>query len=344
MKTDLFNFELPEQLIAQKPSEKREEARLLVLDRKTNNLDNRFFYDIPNLLPKDSVLVLNDTKVIPARLVGVKENTNASIEILLLKELKSNEWEALCKPAKKVKIGSIINVLNNDNKIVISFECIGERDEGIRIFKTKYEGIFLERLEEVGRLPLPPYIRKQLVGDDRYQTVYANHNGSAAAPTAGFHFTEEVLAKIKNKGIEIIYVTLHVGLGTFRPVKETDISKHEMHKERYVITEEASEKLNKAKKAGKKIIAVGTTSVRTLESNFVNDKFYPGQFETSIFIYPGYQFRVVDHIITNFHLPKSTLVMLISAFAGRDAIINSYKYAISEKYRFFSFGDSMFIK
>lgn len=344
MKTQLFDFNLPEELIAQKPSDKRENAKLLLLDRSDDSISDHHFYNIVDLISKNSVLVLNDTKVIPARLFGTKDDTNANIELLLLTETVKDTWEALVKPAKKVNLGTVISVYNQNGKKVISFKCIEKKDEGICVFETSYDGIFLEKLDEVGTLPLPPYIHEKLSTDDRYQTVYANLSGSAAAPTAGFHFTKEIIKELAEKGVEIVYVTLHVGLSTFRPVKESEISNHQMHYEKYIITDEAAKTLNKAKKNNKKIIAVGTTSVRTLESNYVDGKFHAGEFNTNIFIYPGYTFKVVNEIITNFHLPKSTLVMLISAFYERNKIINAYNYAIGQKYRFFSFGDSMYIK
>lgn len=339
MKTKDFNFKLPDNLIAQHPSQKREESRLLVVNREDDSINHLHFYDIINELDKNSLLVLNNTKVIPARLIGIKEKTNANIEVLLLKEIEKDVWEALVKPAKKIKVGDTVTF--GDGKLQLT--CINIKEEGIRVFKTIYQGIFLEVLDELGKMPLPPYIKESLKDKDRYQTVYAKIPGSSAAPTAGFHFTNEILKKIKEKGIDIVYITLHVGLGTFRPVQVDNIEEHTMHKEDYYIDEDTANKLNEAIKLKKKIIAVGTTSVRTLESNF-NGKINPGFYTTNIFIYPGYKFKVVDSIITNFHLPKSTLLMLISAFYEKNKIIKIYEEAIKLKYRFFSFGDSMFIK
>ncbi len=339
MKTKDFNFKLPDNLIAQHPSQKREESRLLVVNREDDSINHLHFYDIINELDKNSLLVLNNTKVIPARLIGIKEKTNANIEVLLLKEIEKDVWEALVKPAKKIKVGDTVTF--GDGKLQLT--CINIKEEGIRVFKTIYQGIFLEVLDELGKMPLPPYIKESLKDKDRYQTVYAKIPGSSAAPTAGFHFTNEILKKIKEKGIDIVYITLHVGLGTFRPVQVDNIEEHTMHKEDYYIDEDTANKLNEAIKLKKKIIAVGTTSVRTLESNF-NGKINPGFYSTNIFIYPGYKFKVVDSIITNFHLPKSTLLMLISAFYEKNKIIKIYEEAIKLKYRFFSFGDSMFIK
>ncbi len=339
MKTKDFNFKLPDNLIAQHPSQKREESRLLVVNREDDSINHLHFYDIINELDKNSLLVLNNTKVIPARLIGIKEKTNANIEVLLLKEIEKDVWEALVKPAKKIKVGDTVTF--GDGKLQLT--CINIKEEGIRVFKTIYQGIFLEVLDELGKMPLPPYIKESLKDKDRYQTVYAKIPGSSAAPTAGFHFTNEILKKIKEKGIVIVYITLHVGLGTFRPVQVDNIEEHTMHQEDYYIDEDTANKLNEAIKLKKKIIAVGTTSVRTLESNF-NGKINPGFYTTNIFIYPGYKFKVVDSIITNFHLPKSTLLMLISAFYEKNKIIKIYEEAIKLKYRFFSFGDSMFIK
>lgn len=341
MKTSDFDFELPEHLIAQTPLTKRDASKMLVLDKNTGEIEHKHFNEIIDYLDQNDVLVLNDTKVIPARLYGIKEETNAMIEVLLLKEEKNNIWKCLVKPAKRVKIGTIISFGGGKLK----FECIGIEDEGIRTFKLIYEGILLEILDELGEMPLPPYIHKKLEDKDRYQTVYAKNIGSAAAPTAGLHFTDELLAKIKEKGIEILYVTLHVGLGTFRPVSVNDIKSHHMHSEFYMMSEEVASKLNQAKKENKRIISVGTTSTRTLET--IIKKY--GEFKacsgnTDIFIYPGYKFEAIDALITNFHLPKSTLVMLVSALAGKDNILNAYNEAIKNEYRFFSFGDSMFIK
>ncbi len=339
LKTEDFDYYLPKELIAQTPLKDRSESRLLVLDREKNEYEDKHFKDIIDYLTPNDVLVLNDTKVIPARLYGNKVDTNAVIEILLLKDLGNNEWETLARPQKRVKIGSVISFGNGELKA----ECISKSDMGICHFKLIYDGILVEILDKLGEMPLPPYIHEKLEDKNRYQTVYAKNPGSAAAPTAGLHFTNELLEKIKAKGIEIIYVTLHVGLGTFRPVEEDDIENHEMHSELYIVSDDAAKKLNDAKNSGKRIIAVGTTSTRTLEANY-NNGFHPEINNTKIFIYPGYKFKAIDCLITNFHLPKSTLIMLVSALAGREFILDSYKHAVEEKYRFFSFGDAMFIK
>ena len=341
MKTSDFDYYLPEELIAQTPLKDRTSSRLMVLDKNTGNVTHKHFKDIIDYLSPNDVLVLNDTKVIPARLIGEKEDTHAVIEVLLLKDLGDNTWECLSKPQKRVKIGSIISFGNGK----LRAECIKLEDEGITTFKLIYDGILVEILDELGSMPLPPYIHEKLEDKNRYQTVYAKHPGSAAAPTAGLHFTEDLLAKIKEKGIEIIPVTLHVGLGTFRPVNVEDTENHKMHSEYYEVSKESADRLNKAIKDGKRIVAVGTTSVRTLESAIHDDGlFYPECKNTSIFIYPGYKFKAINALITNFHLPKSTLIMLVSALAGRDNILNAYNEAVKERYRFFSFGDAMFIK
>lgn len=339
MKLDLFDFDLPKELIAQHPLEKRDHSRLMVVDRKNDSVEHRHFFDIVDELDANDVLVMNNTKVIPARLIGIKDVTNALIEVLLLKEVKPRVWEALTKPAKRVKVGTKITF--GDRLLIL--ECIEEKEEGIRIFNAYYDGIFLEILDKLGTMPLPPYITESLKDQNRYQTVYAVTPGSAAAPTAGLHFTQELLQKIKDKGVEILEITLHVGLGTFRPVAVDTVEAHKMHYETYHINPDTANKLNEALKQKKRIIAVGTTTIRTLESNF-DGLFHPGTFDTNIFIYPGYQFKVVQALITNFHLPKSTLIMLISAFYNRDKVLELYKLAIKEEYRFFSFGDSMFIK
>ena len=340
MKTDDFDYYLPEELIAQTPLKERDHSKLLILDKNTGEITHERFDNIINYLTDNDVLVINNTKVIPARLIGVKEETNAVIEVLMLKEIDSNIWECLCKPAKRVKIGTIINF--ND---LLKLECIYEGEDGIRHFKFIYEGILMEILDKLGEMPLPPYIHEKLEDKNRYQTVYAKKDGSAAAPTAGLHFTKDLMDKIKEKGIQIKEITLHVRLGTFRPVSVDDVTKHKMHSEYYEMDKETAEFLNNAKKEGKRIIAVGTTTTRTLET-IIN---LYGEFKecsgwTDIFIYPGYEFKAIDSLITNFHLPKSTLVMLVSAFAGKDNIMNAYKDAVDNKYRFFSFGDSMFIK
>ena len=340
MNINLFDFELPEELIAQRPSEKRDCSRLLLIDKEHKTYQDKIFHDIIDYLNPGDVLVRNNTKVIPARLHGVKEVTSAHVETLLLKQLDGDIWECLTRPAKSLKEGAKINY--GDGKLI--GEVIEEKDEGIRLIKFSYEGIFLEVLDSLGKMPLPPYIKEQLCENDRYQTVYAKYEGSAAAPTAGFHFTEELFEKIKAKGIEVVDITLHIGLGTFRPVKVEDTKDHVMHSELYEINEEAAETLNKAKKEGRRIIAIGTTSTRTLEANMTEfGKFTPTKKETNIFIEPGYQFKAIDALITNFHLPKSTLIMLVSAFMGREFTLEVYKHAADSRYRFFSFGDSMFI-
>lgn len=340
MDINLFDFYLPEELIAQKPCEKRDESRLLAINYGAKKYEDKHFFEILDYLKPGDVLVRNNTKVIPARLLGVKEKTGAHCELLLLKQLDGDNWECLTRPAKSLKVGARVDF--GDGKLIA--ECIEERDEGLRVFKFIYEGIFLEVLDQLGKMPLPPYIREQLCGNDRYQTVYAKNEGSAAAPTAGFHFTEELFEKIKAKGIDVVDVTLHIGLGTFRPVKVQDTKDHVMHSEVYEMSEESAKLLNEAKAAGRRIIAIGTTSVRTLESNYGKyGKFQPTREATSIFIQPGYKYQVVKGLITNFHLPKSTLIMLVSAFMDREFTLEVYKHAVDTKYRFFSFGDSMFI-
>ena len=340
MKTDDFDYELPEELIAQTPLEKRDSSRMLVLDKQNGNIFHKTFTDILDYLNSGDTLVLNDTKVIPARIIGIKEETGAIIELLLLKNINDNTWECLAKPAKRVKLGSVISFGDG----ILRAQCIEEREEGIRVLNLMYEGILYEILDKLGTMPLPPYIHEKLEDQSRYQTVYAKNIGSAAAPTAGLHFTKELLDKIREKGINIAYVTLHVGLGTFRPVNVSDVTKHKMHTEYYEISKDTCDIINQTKEKNKKIVVVGTTSVRVLET--VMNKF--GHLRecsgfTDIFIYPGYQFKIVDNLITNFHLPKSTLVMLVSALAGRENIMKAYKEAVDNKYRFFSFGDSMFI-
>ena len=340
MKTDDFDYYLPEHLIAQTPLDKRDSSKLLVLDKKTGNIKHEHFNNVIDYLTDNDVLVLNDTKVIPARLIGNKEDTGAVIELLMLKDLGNNIWECLTKPAKRVKLGTIINFSDK-----LKAKCVFIGEEGIRHFELIYDGILYEILDSLGEMPLPPYIHEKLKDKDRYQTVYAKNIGSAAAPTAGLHFTKELLAKIEQKGVKVLYVTLHVGLGTFRPVSVEDVTKHKMHSEFYQMSKEVAQELNDAKKEGKRIISVGTTSTRTLET--IMSKY--GEFKecsgnTDIFIYPGYEFKAIDSLITNFHLPKSTLIMLVSALAGKDKIMNAYKEAVEKEYRFFSFGDSMFIK
>lgn len=341
MKTDDFDFDLPEELIAQTPLERRDASKLLVLDRTTGKISHRHFTDVIDYMEKGDTLVLNDTKVMPARLYGVKEETGAVIEVLLLKDEGNNVWECLTKPAKRIKEGTIVSF--GDGKL--KAKCMEVLDEGIRKFKLEYKGILYEILDELGEMPLPPYIHEKLKDKDRYQTVYAKNVGSAAAPTAGLHFTKDLLEKIKDKGVNIAYITLHVGLGTFRPVNVEDVTKHKMHSEYYVMSAEVADLLNKTKAEGHKIISVGTTSTRTLETiASLYGKFKECSGWTDIFIYPGYEFKGIDYLITNFHLPKSTLVMLVSALAGKDNIMKAYNEAIENKYRFFSFGDSMLIK
>ena len=341
MKTDDFDFYLPEELIAQTPLKKRDSSKLLVLDKKTGEIEHRHFSDIIEYLEPNDVLVMNNTKVIPARLYGVKEETNAVIEILMLKTTSDDCWECLAKPAKRVKVGTVISF--GDGKL--KAECISVGDEGIREFKLIYKGILYEILDALGEMPLPPYIHEKLEDKDRYQTVYAVTPGSAAAPTAGLHFTLELLDKIKEKGVKIVYVTLHVGLGTFRPVNVDDVKNHTMHSEFYEMSKETADILNDAKENGYNIVSVGTTSTRTLETVMsLYNTFKECSGWTQIFIYPGYKFKAIDKQITNFHLPKSTLVMLVSALAGKENILNAYNEAVKNKYRFFSFGDSMFIK
>jgi len=341
MKIDEFDFDLPERLIAQTPLENRTGSKLLVMDRSKRSIEHRQFSDIIDYLNPGDCLVLNNTKVLPARLYGVKMDTGAKIECLLLHQRASDQWEVLMKPAKKVKIGTKISF--GDGKLVAT--CIERQEHGGRVIEFDYQGIFLEVLTELGEMPLPPYIKEQLDDQDRYQTVYAEKEGSAAAPTAGLHFTESFLAEIKEKGIEIAFVTLHVGLGTFRPVNVNKIEEHEMHSEFYHLSEVEATKISQTKNNGGRVIAVGTTSTRTLETiaSDADGKIVATSGWTSIFIYPPYQFKAIDGMITNFHLPKSTLIMLISAFADRDFVMEAYQAAINQEYRFFSFGDAMLI-
>lgn len=340
MKTSDFYFNLPEEQIAQVPLKDRTSSRMMVLDKKTGEITHHHFYEIVNYLQKGDCLVLNDTRVIPARLFGVRP-TGGKVEILLLTRKDEKRWEVLVKPGKKARVGD--EIIFGDGILKAKVEEIIE--DGNRIISFEYEGIFEEVLDRLGEMPLPPYIHEKLEDKERYQTVYAKNEGSAAAPTAGLHFTQELLEQIKEKGIKIAYVTLHVGLGTFRPVKEEDILNHDMHSEFYQIDEENAKLINETKKAGGKIISVGTTSTRTLESNAdENGEVTAGSGWTKIFIYPGYQFKCVDQLITNFHLPESTLIMLVSALAGKEQVLTAYNEAVKEGYRFFSFGDAMFIK
>mgnify|MGYP004449400709 FL=1 len=335
-----FYYDLPQELIAQDPLEDRSSSRLMVLDKITGEVEHRHFKDITEYLRPGDCLVINNTKVIPARLYGIKEGTEAKIEILLLKRKENDIWETLVKPGKKCKIGTKIVF----GEGILTGEVVDIVEEGNRLIQFHYEGIFEEILDRLGQMPLPPYITHQLQDKNRYQTVYAKYDGSAAAPTAGLHFTPELLQQVRDMGVEIAEVTLHVGLGTFRPVKETDVLKHHMHSEFYKIEQSEADKINKAKKEGHRVIAVGTTSTRTLESAADENGFLTEKSGwTEIFIYPGYQFKVIDALITNFHLPESTLVMLVSALAGREHVLAAYETAVEEKYRFFSFGDAMFI-
>ena len=341
MNIEEYNYELPEHLIAQTPLENRSDSKLLIMDKKTGELKEDIFKNIIDYLNSEDILVLNDTKVLPARLIGEKVSTKAVIEVLLLKNKEGDTWECLVKPARRIHVGDVVSFGDG----LLKLTCTEVKDEGIRVFTASYDGIFYELLDKLGTMPLPPYIHEKLEDKDRYQTVYAKEVGSAAAPTAGLHFTEELLEGIKEKGINVVYLTLHVGLGTFRPVKVEDVTKHKMHSEFYSLSKSVADILNKTRENGKRIIAVGTTSTRTLET--VYEKF--GEFRedngfTDIFIYPGKEVKSIDGLITNFHLPKSTLIMLVSAIAGKDNILNAYNTAVKEKYRFFSFGDAMFIK
>ncbi|KXU01933.1 S-adenosylmethionine:tRNA ribosyltransferase-isomerase [Streptococcus milleri] len=342
MNTADFDFHLPEELIAQTPLEKRDASRLLVVNHKTGQMEDTHFDAIIDQLHPGDALVMNDTRVLPARLHGEKPETGGHVELLLLKNIEGDDWEVLAKPAKRLKVGATISF--GDGRLTAT--VLEELEHGGRIVRFHYQGIFLEVLESLGEMPLPPYIHEKLKDRERYQTVYAKENGSAAAPTAGLHFTKELLAKIEAKGVKLVYLTLHVGLGTFRPVSVNNVDEHEMHSEFYTLSDEAAETLRQVKASGKRVIAVGTTSIRTLET--IGSKFN-GEIKadsgwTNIFIKPGYDWKVVDAFSTNFHLPKSTLVMLVSAFAGRELVLSAYQHAIDEKYRFFSFGDAMFIK
>ena len=340
MKTDDFDYELPKELIAQTPLKNRNASRMMILDKNTGEYKDDTFTSLIDYLNEGDTLVLNDTKVIPARIIGSKIDTNAVIEILMLKDLGNDEWECLTKPAKRVKVGTIVKFSDD-----LKCECTYVGEDGIRKYKFIYDGILLEILDKLGEMPLPPYITEKLEEKDRYQTVYAKNVGSAAAPTAGLHFTDEYLNKIRDKKVNVAFITLHVGLGTFRPVSVEDVTKHDMHEEVYSISKEVADLLNETKENCKKIVAVGTTTTRTLETVAdENGKFKEQSGSTKIFIYPGYKFKAIDALLTNFHLPKSTLIMLISALAGKDNVLNAYNHAVEEKYRFFSFGDCMFIK
>ncbi|EAF0953173.1 tRNA preQ1(34) S-adenosylmethionine ribosyltransferase-isomerase QueA [Listeria monocytogenes] len=341
MKVEDFDFDLPEELIAQTPLLDRTSSRLMVLDKESGDIKDQHFTDIISYLNEGDALVLNDTRVLPARLNGIKDETGAHIEVLLLKQKEGNAWETLVKPAKRIRKGATITFGDGALKAT----CLEELEHGGRILEFSYEGIFYEVLEQLGEMPLPPYIKEQLADQDRYQTVYAKENGSAAAPTAGLHFTEDLLEQISAKGVEIIFVTLHVGLGTFRPVDVEDTTNHKMHSEFYRLTEESAERINKIKAQGGKVVAVGTTSIRTLETiaSRHDGKLVAESGWTEIFISPGYTFQAVDALITNFHLPKSTLIMLVSALSDRTKILAAYNHAVEEQYRFFSFGDAMFI-
>lgn len=342
MKVEMFDFDLPEELIAQVPLEDRSSSRLMVLNKRTGDLKHETFCDVIDYLNPGDCLVLNDTKVLPARLFGTKKDTGAKVEVLLLKQVNGDRWETLVKPAKRVKTGTEIIFGDGQLKAV----CTGMEEHGGRLFEFQYDGIFYEVLDTLGKMPLPPYIKEQLDDQDRYQTVYARERGSAAAPTAGLHFTNDMLEKIKGKGVHVTFITLHVGLGTFRPVSVESVEDHDMHAEFYRMSQETAALLNDVKKRGGRIISVGTTSTRTLETiASANDGlFKPGNGWTDIFIFPGYKFKAIDGLITNFHLPMSTLIMLISALAGREHVLHAYETAVQEKYRFFSFGDAMLIQ
>ncbi|BCZ47128.1 S-adenosylmethionine:tRNA ribosyltransferase-isomerase [Clostridium gelidum] len=336
-----FDFYLPKELIAQHPLEQRDSSRLMVLDKETGEINHKRFHDIVGYLNEGDTLVLNNTRVMPARLLGEKEDTHGKIEFLLLKRIEKDKWECLAKPGKSAKVGRRFTF--GDGKL--KAEVVEVKEDGNRIIEFFYDGIFEEVLDALGEMPLPPYIHERLEDRERYQTVYSKENGSAAAPTAGLHFTQELLKEIKDKGINIVYLTLHVGLGTFRPVKVESLEEHEMHSEFYMISKESADIINETKKRGNAVISVGTTSTRTLETIGDENGFVKEQSGwTNIFIYPGYKFKVVDNLITNFHLPESTLIMLVSTLAGRENVMNAYKEAVNEKYRFFSFGDAMFIK
>ena len=342
LRTDDFNYELPEKLIAQTPLKDRTASKMMVIHRETGEIEDKHFYDLTDYLKKGDVLVFNDTKVIPARLMGTKEEGTATVEVLLLKRKSIDTWETLMKPAKRIKPGGKV-VFGNGELVAEVIEILSD---GGRIVKFHYDGVFEEIIDRLGNMPLPPYIKEKLEDKNRYQTVYAKYDGSAAAPTAGLHFTDDYIEKIKKMGVETAFVTLHVGLGTFRPVSVEDVTKHQMHTEQYIVTEENAEIINRAKKEGRRVICVGTTSLRTVEAiGSKNDgKIVPGSDDTDIFIYPGYKFFIADALITNFHLPKSTLLMLVSALYNRDEMLKAYNKAVNDEYRFFSFGDCMFIE
>lgn len=341
MKLEEFDFYLPEELIAQTPLLKRDTSKLLTINRKENTYEHKVFSDIIDYFNPGDTLVLNNTRVMPARLYGQKKDTGAAIEVLLLKNKEHNMWECLVKPAKRIKVGSIVSFGDG----IMEAECVKVLDDGFRYFEFKYEGIFQERLDELGTMPLPPYIKERLTDKERYQTVYSKEVGSSAAPTAGLHFTNELLDKIKQKGVNIVYLTLHVGLGTFRPVSVENIEDHDMHSEYYTLDEETANVINETKKNGGRVFSVGTTSTRTLETIARDNdgEIVPASGWTNIFIYPGFEFKCVDGLITNFHLPKSSLIMLVSAFYKREKVLELYKIAVENKYRFFSFGDAMII-
>ncbi|AKS69040.1 S-adenosylmethionine tRNA ribosyltransferase [Staphylococcus schleiferi] len=340
MNIEEFDYELPESLIAQTPLKQRDQSRLLYLNRRTGETEDLHFKDITRFFEQGDTLVLNDTKVMPARLFGVKEETRAKVEMLMLTQIEGDDWEVLLKPAKRIKVGQTLSF--GDGKIIAT--CMKELDQGGRIMRLHYDGILQERLDELGEMPLPPYIKERLDEKDRYQTVYAKASGSAAAPTAGLHFTDQLLQQIRENGVNIAFITLHVGLGTFRPVSVENIDDHEMHSEYYQMSQETADLLNKTKAKGHRIISVGTTSTRTLETIRQNHtQFVASSGWTDIFIYPGFEFKAIDGLITNFHLPKSTLVMLVSAFSSRQFVLTAYRHAVAEKYRFFSFGDAMII-
>ncbi len=339
LNTKEFYYELPDERIAQEPLEKRDHSKLLVLERQSGEVEHRHFYDIKEYLNAGDVLVMNDTRVIPARLFGRKQETGANIELLLLKRLDLKTWEVMAKPAKRLKVGTVVFFHET-----LSAKVKEVKEEGIRIVEFLYEGVFEEILEKLGTMPLPPYIHKKLQDKERYQTVYSKVNGSAAAPTAGLHFTKELLEELRQKGVQTEYVTLHVGLGTFRPVMVEDVTKHRMHSEYYCIDEDTAQRINLAKREKRRIVCVGTTSVRTLEASAHNGQITQKSGWTDIFIYPPYAFQIADALITNFHLPESTLLMLVSALAGKENIMRAYETAVREKYRFFSFGDAMFIE